>query len=218
MKTNYFIYILILCAWCCGSRQLSAQIPRFKAGVIAGLTASQIDGDLSAGYNKLGLQAGLRGITRLQKRTEASIEFLYAQRGAQSDLVRSQYVIYFSSRLDYVEVPVQWHYKDWLIEGNEEKDDYYRVNFNIGLSYARLLGAHHKGDVGFVRVVAPDYLKKNDFSFLIGASFFASKHFGFTARYVRSLGYIYNPRDWNPAPYNLGWASHELYFQTFYLF
>ena len=50
---------------------------RFKAGVIAGVTASQIDGDASAGFHKVGLQGGLRGIVVLKPRQEASIEFLY---------------------------------------------------------------------------------------------------------------------------------------------
>ncbi|MBK9337608.1 MAG: hypothetical protein IPM98_14010 [Lewinellaceae bacterium] len=55
---------------------------RFKAGIIAGVTASQIDGDASARYHKVGLQGGLRHRSVAPKQ-DASIEFLFTQRGPQ---------------------------------------------------------------------------------------------------------------------------------------
>lgn len=198
---------------------LAAQTqPRFKAAVIAGLTASQIDGDRSAGYNKLGLQAGLRGIARLKKREELSIEFLYAQRGCQSTLLKDQFDPFrFSHTLNYLEVPVQWHFKDWLVEYEDDKDNFYRVSFNLGFSYARLIN-YTSGGEGFGIGAALPNLKKSDISFLLGANFMASQHIGFTFRYVRSFGRIYDPRDFDPAPYQYALNSHSLYLQTFYLF
>ncbi len=193
--------------------------PRFRAGAVAGLTASQIDGDLSAGYNKLGLQAGLRVIGRLTQRTEASLEFLFSQRGCQSELIKNKEDYFpFSLTLNYVEVPLQWHYKDWLIEGDDESKNYYRVSVNAGLSYARLIGTKLDDDLAALGSVAPDFLKKNDFSFVLGLSFFANRHLGFTARYNRSIGFMYDPRDWPNPPMSRGWNGHCLYFQTVYLF
>jgi len=192
--------------------------PRFKAGVIAGLTASQINGDRSAGYNKLGVQAGLRGIARLKAREDLSIEFLYAQRGCQSTLLKDQYDPFsFSNTLNYVEVPVQWHFKDWLVEYEDDKDNFYRVSFNFGLSYARLINYSSKGEGAGITAALP-VLKKSDVSFLLGANFLASQHFGFCVRYVRSIGTMYDPNDFQPAPYQYSLNSHSLYFQTFYLF
>ncbi len=194
---------------------------RFGAGLIAGLTASQIDGDQSAGFNKLGLQAGLRGITRLGKRTDASIEILYAQRGAQTRLIKGQYydpTNFFTLRLDYIEVPVQWHYKDWRVQGEDGNPDWYKAAFNIGLSYARYMGTTNKAEPQGLDVVALDYLKKNDLALVIGVNFMASQHIGFTFRYVRSLVSMYNPTQYNPAPYRYSLINRSLYFQTFYLF
>ncbi|HNG89273.1 MAG TPA: outer membrane beta-barrel protein, partial [Saprospiraceae bacterium] len=171
--------------------------PRFKAAAIVGLTASQINGDRSAGYHKLGLQAGLRGIARLREREELSIEFLYAQRGSQSTLIKDQFDPYrFSHTLNYLEVPVQWHYKDWLVEFEDEKDNFYRASFNIGLSYARLINYSNGGEGAGISAALP-YLKKGDISFLLGANFMASRHLGFAFRYVRSLGRMYDPRDYD---------------------
>lgn len=216
INTNFFP-VLLAALFLLPSLAQSQRTQRFKAGIVAGLTASQIDGDLSAGYNKLGLQAGLRGIALLTKRTEGSIELLFVQRGSQSELVRDQLNPYnFSLTLNYIEVPLQWHYKDWLVDDGDE--EYYRVSFNAGLSYARFMSAKVDDEFSGVNAVAPDFLKKNDFSFLIGASFFAGPHLGFTFRYVRSIGYMYDPRDWDPAPAQKAWNAHSLYFQTVYLF
>jgi hypothetical protein len=221
MQTNdhspsvHFFVMLILVTFC---TQLSAQ-QRFRAGAVVGLTASQIDGDLSAGYNKLGLQAGLRVVSRLKMKSEASLEFLFSQRGAQSELIQNKYDYFpFAVTLNYVEVPLQWHYKDWLIEGGDDpSESYYKVGVNVGLSYARLIGTRLDDDNTWLRGVVPDYLKKDDVSVVLGFNFFINRHFGFTVRYNRSLGFMYDPRKWNPAPVSRAWNGHCLYFQTVYL-
>jgi len=212
------IQVLTTCCLFCIFTSSAYSQQRFRAGVILGVTASQIDGDNSAGYNKLGLQTGLRAVARLKGRTEASIEFLFTQRGSQSELIKDEFSNFFSLTTNYLEVPVQWHFKDWLIEGEEGEPDYYKVSFNGGFSYGRLLGTKVNDDLSAIRVIAPDYLKKNDFSFVLGANFFATRHFCLTLRYVRSIGYMYDPRDWNPAPAKSAWNSHCLYFQTAWMF
>lgn len=197
-----------------------AQEQRFGAGLIAGVTASQIDGDESAGYNKLGLQAGARGIVRLGKKTDGSVEILYSQRGAKSRFVKDRYdPSVFAIRLNYIEIPVQWHYKDWLVEGEDGEPDWYKASFNIGLMYARYMGlGKSNGELSGLDIVALDYLKKNDVSFVVGANLMTSPHFGFTFRYFRSLFSMYDPRDYDPAPYQNSLISHGLQFQMFYLF
>ncbi|MFM7153100.1 MAG: hypothetical protein ACKOZV_03105, partial [Bacteroidota bacterium] len=126
------ISFLSLCLLTAASAQ-----QRFRAGAVAGLVASQIDGDLSAGYNKVGLQTGIRVTGLLTQKTEASMEFLFSQRGSQSELVPGEYDLFpFSLRLNYVEVPVMWHYKDWLAEGSGNTE-YYKVSANLGFSYSR---------------------------------------------------------------------------------
>ncbi|MBL7829015.1 MAG: PorT family protein [Saprospiraceae bacterium] len=213
-QLRFFFFLLVsLTFW----QNMAAQ-PRFRAGAVAGLTASQIDGDLSAGYNKLGLTAGLRVVGRLKEKTEASLEFLFSQRGCQNELIQGDFDQYpFSLRLNYVEVPIQWHYKDWLIEGDDEKDNFYRVSFNAGLSYSRLINAKVDDDNSWLSGVAPDFLKKNDFGFCLGFNFFANRHLGFTFRFYRSVMFMYNPKDWNPAPAQRGWNLHCLNFQAVYL-
>ncbi len=211
---------LIILSLCLAPGLANAQDQqRFGAGLIFGLTAAQIDGDQSAGFNKLGLQAGLRGIVRLGKRTDGSIEILYAQRGAQNSIIKTQFdPEYFTIRLNYIEIPVQWHFKDWRVKGEDGDPDWYKAAFNIGLSYARYMGSTPKGEPQILDRVALDFLRKNDLALVLGANFMASQRLGFTFRYVRSLTFMYDPRDYDPAPYGSSLISRALYFQTVYLF
>lgn len=188
---------------------------RFKAGIIAGVTASQIDGDVSAGYNKVGLQAGLRGVVILKEKQEASVEILFTQRGCRNEAKTPPY---FKTTLNYIEVPVQWHYHDWLVEGADEADNFYRVQFNIGASYGRLLDYkdNSDGSIAGITPALPD-LNRNSFCFLVGASLYASKHFGFIFRYHRAVNKLYKPGKPGTS-YGLSLNEHFLAFQTVYMF
>lgn len=188
-------------------------VPRFKAGLIAGVTASQIDGDESAGYHKLGLQGGLRGIIGLKEKQDASIELLFTQRGCRN---QPKTFPEFSVTLDYVEVPLQWHYHDWAANEDSDKPDFYRVHFNVGVSYARLLNYHDKYGFTALSLALPD-LNRNSFCFLIGTSLYVTRHLAFTVRYHRAINRLYQPGK-SGTNYAKSLNEHFLAFQTMYVF
>ncbi|MBI5916557.1 MAG: PorT family protein [Bacteroidetes bacterium] len=180
MKKTTFLFLLFFFLF---QKNAEAQ-QRFKAGIIVGLNAAQVEGDDSAGYNKLGLHGGLRVVTVLRDKMDFVIEMLYSQRGSfhkggpfgQGDL---------EINLRYVEIPLLVTYKDWY----QEEEDYYKVQAIGGFSYGRLfdataIGSLHDAEVG--------NFHKNDYSFTIGADFFATKHFALGARWNRSLNLLYN--------------------------
>ncbi len=157
---------------------------RFRAGLIFGLNAAQLNGDDSAGYNKLGLNGGLRGTAMLRDKMDLVIEMLYSQRGSFERFVVGDQKI----SLNYIEVPVMVSYKDWY----QEEGDYYKVQAVGGFSYARLLnasafGSLHDGEV--------ENFNTNDFSFTIGFDVMFTKHFGLGTRWTRSLNRLYDSRD-----------------------
>jgi hypothetical protein len=212
INTNFFpVLLTTLFLFPSAAQSQSAQ--RFKAGIIAGLTASQIDGDESAGYHKVGWQAGLRGAVILKPKQQASIEILYTQRGCRNE---PETFPYFSTTLDYIEVPVQWHYSDWLAEAADDADNFYRIQLNVGLSYGRLLGYKDKYEDGFGIAAALPDLNENSFCAMLGATFFATRHLGVTFRWHRALNNLYNPGDGGNYASSLN--EHFLAFQATYLF
>jgi len=178
---------------------------QFGAGIVAGLTASQINGDDSAGYNKLGLTAGLLTTIRLKENQYIGIEMLYSQRGSQ-DKYLSQTGQGLFVNLKYVSVPVFFGIKDWY----QESDDYYKVHFRGGLNYSRLIDAAWNRDKLDTRATS---LLKNDFSFLLGATFFLNRKLGIEARYNRSINLLARN---NTFTYKYNLRSHFLSFALLY--
>ena len=82
---------------------LSLIAQRFTGGVELGLNASQIQGDLWAGYNKAGLVAGAFVFTRFDDRWGAQMEIRYAAKGSSIN-INGPYIE--KIRLQYIEIPV----------------------------------------------------------------------------------------------------------------
>lgn len=167
---------------------LNAQTGRFKGGLIVGGTLSQINGDDYAGFDKLGLQAGVRGVAVLTNKTELGIELLYSQRGSQVQdpalpIERNGEPCFDCINLDYVEVPVTFNYLDWAAKGGNNLE-YHRIHAFGGLSYARLLNAYT--DFQDIKPVVNDF-KKNDLSVTFGATFYMTPHLGLSLRYTKSI-------------------------------
>jgi opacity protein-like surface antigen len=81
----------------------------FGGGVIAGLSASQLDGDNWGGYNKAGLTIGIYTNTKLNKYIEAQLELRYVQKGSKSK--GDDQSVFYLSKLNYIELPLFLKYK-----------------------------------------------------------------------------------------------------------
>jgi hypothetical protein len=206
------VLIIVLCAHLTAWAQFR-EGQRFAAGVIAGVTASQIDGDISAGYHKLGLTGGINVLAKLKERQAASIEILFTQRGCR---YQPQLPPYFATTLNYVEVPVSWHYFDWLQAGESGEPDWYRVQASAGLVYGRLLGYQDKFDDGFGITAALPNLEENSVALSLAGSVFMTRHVGITIRWQRAVTRLYKVNTGGNYDRNL-W-EHYLAFQMNYRF
>ena len=168
-----------------------SQGQRFKAGLTFGLTASQINGDDSAKFNKLGITAGLKAITILTPKSDLVIELLFSQRGSRTDFGKNSGIPQRFINLQYIEVPIIYTLKDWY----QEEEDYYKMHFQLGLSYGRLFGSSFENSP--LEVAAP-FFRENDFSWLTGITFHTNAHFGFFARYTRSINLLFKSNETNP--------------------
>jgi hypothetical protein len=183
---------------------------RFKAGFIFGLNASQILGDDVGGYNKLGLQGGLRGTAVLKDKMDLSMELLYSQRGSyQKQGFPGSIAGSLKINLQYVEVPIVFSYKDWL----EEEEGYYKVQVSIGLAYSRLLKATANGSKHDDLV---DTFSTDDYGFTTGAEYFTSKNFSFGVRWSKSFNFLYNKDKHDPGRNSL--RGFFLSFRSAYIF
>jgi|GEM_PF-263289 len=216
MGMNTLRLLFFFCFFYSAVQAQDARVRRFNAGAVLGFSASQIDGDNSSGYNKPGLIAGLHTTIFLNKRFDTSIEFLFAQRGSQSEIIKDQdNPGAFSMTLNYIEVPLQIHVKDWFVEDDEGV--YHKISLDAGFSYARFMSSKIDNEFSALNEVAPDFVNKNDFSFILGTSFYANRHWGFNFRWVRGITSVYDPNKWNPSPVADAWRGHCLYFSVMYM-
>ncbi len=182
-KTKLFFLSLIFLA---SINFISAQ--KFGGSLILGFNASQIDGDRLAGYDKLGLNAGIGINYDLNDPWQINIDFLFSQRGSQSGLIPDKYEPLRKITLNYLELPVYVSYQDWFIE----EGDYYKIQGFAGLSFGRLFNVKNGlNDSDFDE----ENFIKNDLSYLLGAKFYFNKHVGISGRYTRSLFRMYRHPD-----------------------
>lgn len=195
--------------------QLGAQESRFGAGLVLGLNASQINGDNSGGYNKLGLRVGLRGIAHLSARADLSLDLLYSQRGSRSELVAGGGIPVFVIHLVYAEVPLRFTYRDWY----EEDGGFYRVYASGGFTYSRLLQLRFEDTP---LEAEAERFNADELALTLALGYLHTPRLGFQVSWSRALTPLYNNRKWlNDVglpryPYSL-WP-YFLSFETYYLF
>jgi hypothetical protein len=167
-----------------------SQERRFTAGLILGMNASQVDGDLLAGFNKIGLTAGARGSAIINDKLDFNLEFLFSQRGSRPDIFNALLDPDINISLQYAEIPIYIGFYDWKV------DDYYKVKVHGGLSYGRLIKAStvdaFQDDPLDLELLA-DSFNNNDLSWIIGGSIFFTKNVGITVRYTRFINKLLNP-------------------------
>jgi hypothetical protein len=107
------VFILFLCGF---SSYLQAQ-RTFKAGLVAGLNASQFDGDGYSGYNKPGFYGGGFVRSTINEKWDWTFELCFTQKGAKKEPTETSPNQYFLS-LQYMEVPLlfRYHYKKVFFE------------------------------------------------------------------------------------------------------
>lgn len=137
-----------------GLGTLTASSQEFKAGWVAGVTATQVDGDNMSGYNKLGPHLGIYVERYFGPRFSLRPEFLYTIKGAKQYLFPDSAVTPLKASFHYIEVPLMmtWSIKKWKVEAGPSfgvlmrsvMRDQYGKAVNTSL-YDRLEWAAHLG-------------------------------------------------------------------------
>jgi hypothetical protein len=169
---------------------------RFKAGVAVGLNLAQLDGDLQQGYDKSGLNLGLKGFVIIKPQFDVSAELFFNQKGAtytSNKTLGDTKTLYSIFTLNYADVIFLANFN---INPNDA-ETHYRHTFHAGMSFGRLLNSTTSMQRGSINQtdleqnITKSY-KSNDISFVIGWSWYFNKRMGMTLRHTLSLSNMYD--------------------------
>lgn len=180
-KTGYFLLLILFFT----TQEAFGQGQRFNAGLSAGLTAAQLNGDQSAGYHKVGITGGIRGIIDLNEKWNLNTEIIFSQRGSRYPTGPNSPGIPFNITTSYIDVPVYATIGDWLSEDQK----YYRIQLDLGAAFGRLIGVETI-DTPFDN--NPEEFQKTDLYVLAGVRYMLNAHLAFNFRYNRSIVFLFN--------------------------
>ncbi len=158
----------------------------FKGLFIAGLNATQIDGDEGYGYNYLGAHVGVGAMVKFHKNMSVSMEILYSMKGAQRRLFGNmQADSSFKIVHDYVEVPLLFSVHDKkLIMASVGLSAAYMVRNKLMLNGIDYTNPESTAPIPSAFMIEP---KRFDLSALIGLHFIIKEQFALGARFSYSL-------------------------------
>ena len=131
----------------------------FGGGVIAGLVGSQVAGDPSSGYNKLGFYGGIYANRQFSLKSGAQLEMYFIQKGARENPTEENGNFQYLLRVNYIEIPVSYIY-------TLNK----RLHLSGGLAYSYLVGQPYE-EANFISSVPNTPFNKNGLTFVLGIEY-----------------------------------------------
>lgn len=110
----------------------------FNAGMIVGISTTQVEGDLYGGFNKVGPMAGLFVYRHFSERSAAEMQLYYIQKGSRKNNNPAKGDIkFYLLRLNYIEVPLLYRY--------QQSD---KLSFEVGPAFGTLISAYEEDENG----------------------------------------------------------------------
>ena len=149
---------------------------RFDAGFVGGMTATQVDGDSHAGYNKIGPIGGIWVGCRLSSVFYSRMEIRYVQKGSYAKDPQEGSTSFYRMRLNYCEIPLFLGYR-------------LRNGFNplVGLSGGYLIKGKEMNEFGEFPPEDIQKFKKFEFAGLVGLEYNRSERWAFYLVYSYSF-------------------------------
>lgn len=200
MKKSIFILFFILIII-----PITKSQNRFKVGLKAGLSTTQVEGDTYAGFNKAGFDGGLFVNGKINDKWSAQFEMLFVQKGSKhnSNPEKGDFTFYLM-QLNYIEVPVlfQYHQK--------------KFTFELGPGFGYLVSNKEFDFYGGDPYSTP--FQTTEISASIGISYLLNKRLGINWRYTNSLLPIRKFSSVATYGYNPGQRNNVLAFTLTYQF
>jgi hypothetical protein len=146
---------------------------KFNAGILGGISTSQVDGDQLAGYDKVGIKVGAFVNRNFSDHVSLQMELLFIQKGSRKP-VNTEDNTYFLMRLNYMEVPL-------MVRFQFSK----KILGEAGLSIATLVSSEESDEVGVIKS-RPEF-KKFDYLVNAGGYYKLSDNWLFNVRFSYSI-------------------------------
>lgn len=168
-----FLILFIVAGTCAADGQ------DFKANLLIGLNASQVDGDNLSGYNKAGLRAGAEISYPLNDNQALGSGLIYSQRGSSSS---SDSPGFLRIRINYIEIPLHYIYATSKWEAR------------AGLVAGTLLNARTDNGTGFTN--SRNLYRNLDLSYELSAGYRVNGRIVLTISHLQSIpGFARNTSD-----------------------
>lgn len=168
------LFLLITSNFAIKAQEIETEkISEFKAGVIAGISTSQISGDDLAGFHKFGINAGVFSRYTFSKKYSAQFEVTFIQKGSRKtpDAEKGD-MTFYRLNLNYIEIPVLLKYK------------HKHFVFEAGPYASYLINFTEENEQGPLPMIRPFY--KYDIGGAIGINYDFTEHFQMNWRYTNS--------------------------------
>jgi hypothetical protein len=146
----------------------------FHAGVIAGLSGTQVAGDNLSGFNKAGIIAGGFVNTKSSESTSLQMEIIFIQKGSRMPVQPDNDNHFYVLHVSYFEVPVLFK---WQVVP--------KFNFEVGPSFGALVFSEEENEWGVINGMPP--FKKFEFSGNVGLSYPLTEKLVLNSRFNNSI-------------------------------
>jgi hypothetical protein len=157
----------------------TASAQRIKGALIAGVNATQVDGDEAFGYHKFGLNLGAAAIIPITGNWSVSLENIYSEKGAHQrprfvDSLDGSYDL----KINYLDVPVLVQYTDKEI-----------VTFGLGASWGGMvkIWEQRNGIEMTSTTLTSGIYKRSDINLLLDVRFRLVQKLHLNVRYAYSI-------------------------------
>jgi Outer membrane protein beta-barrel domain len=156
---------------------LDSTAQNFKAGVLAGITTSQVSGDNLGGFHKAGMLAGTYVTTKIGDSSAIQMELLFVQKGSQQAQDLEKGKAFYQIRLNYAEVPLLYKLK------------IKRFTYEIGASIGFLIDSKVSNALGPYPAGSTESrpFKKTEASVCAGLNYRIYNHFSVNWRFTNSF-------------------------------
>ena len=147
---------------------------RFRAGLKAGVSTTQVDGDTYGGFDKAGFVGGVTLNGKINEKWKAQFEILFVQKGSKhvGNAEKGDYSFYLM-QLNYLEVPI-------LLQYQQKK-----FTFEIGPGIGYLISSKEEDAAGKLNHQPPFYT--TEVSGSLGINYQIYKNLGINWRFTNSL-------------------------------